>query len=73
MTSERVVLKRNWVGDVAHVETVVQREQLRVETEGQQVSMISHPDNDAAAHLEQSSFGSAGPRYAPAPYCPRRD
>jgi hypothetical protein len=43
--SERVVLRRNWVRDVAHVEAAVQREQLRVETEGQ-VSMTTHPDSD---------------------------
>src|SRR5438067_11688607 len=32
---ERVVLRRRQVGDIAHLDTTVQREQLRLEAEGQ--------------------------------------
>jgi hypothetical protein len=45
--TERIVLRRNRVGDVAHVAAVVQREQLRVETEGQ-VSMTAYPESDVS-------------------------
>jgi hypothetical protein len=45
--TERIVLRRNRVGDVAHVAAVVQREQLRIETEGQ-VSMTAYPESDVS-------------------------